>query len=239
MKNILLSILFVASAFTLGAQNTLVVDANASVRQISGDFNSIKVSGGIDLYLSQANEVALAVSASEERFKDDIKTEVENGVLKIYYEWNKALNWRDRKLKVYVSFKTLQKLAASGASDVIVTGTIEAPSLDMQLSGASDFKGAVKVENLKIDLSGASDVRISGTASNVAIECTGASDVKGYDLVTDYCKASASGASDINITVNKELSAHASGASGVYFKGEGLIKDLTTSGASNVSRKKG
>ena len=239
MKNILLSLLLLTAAFTGRAQQTLVVDANASVRNVSGDFKAIRISGGIDLYLSQSSEVAVAVSASEEKFKDGIKTEVENGTLKIYYEWDKNMSWKNKKLKAYVSFKTLEKLNASGACDVVVTGAIESASLDMQLSGASDFKGQVKVGTLKLDLSGASDVHISGSAGNVDIESSGASDVKGFDLVTDYCNAKASGASDINITVNKELNANASGASDIYFKGEGLIKDLHTSGASSVSRKRG
>ena len=70
------------------------------------------------------------------------------------------------------------------------------------------------------------------------IESSGASDVKGYDLVTDECTAKASGASDINITVNKVISANASGASDIYFKGEALIKDMHSSGASTVGRKR-
>jgi hypothetical protein len=45
------------------------------------------------------------------------------------------------------------------------------------------------------------------------------------------------GASSVNITVNKELNANASGASSVRFKGEGLIRDIKTSGSSNVTRK--
>ena len=236
-KNILISLFLSATAFMAHAQNTLVVDPNASVRSLTGDFKAIKVSGGIDLYLSQSNEVAIAVSASEEKFKEGIKTEIENGTLKIWYEWDKNGSWKNRKLKAYVSFKTLEKLNASGACDVVVTGNIESSSLDMQLSGASDFKGAVKVSSLKINLSGASDVRISGTASTVDIESSGASDVKGFDLVTDVCNAKASGASDINITVNKEISAHASGASDIHFKGAALMKDIHSSGASSVSRR--
>jgi len=61
--------------------------------------------------------------------------------------------------------------------------------------------------------------------------------VKGYELVTDNCSVRASGASDIRISVNKELNAHLSGASSVYYKGDAVIKDLHSSGASNVSRK--
>jgi hypothetical protein len=105
------------------------------------------------------------------------------------------------------------------------------------MSGACDFKGAVNVTDLSLELSGASDVIIKGSATTVNIESTGASDVKGYDLKADYCTAKASGASDINITVNKELTAHASGASDITYKGEGAIKESHASGASSVSRK--
>ncbi len=73
-------------------------------------------------------------------------------------------------------------------------------------------------------------------AGKLNVEASGASDFKGFDLVTDYCDVRASGASGIRITVNKELSAHASGASDIKYKGDGLIRDLKTGGASSVSR---
>jgi hypothetical protein len=104
------------------------------------------------------------------------------------------------------------------------------------MSGACDFKGMVKLNTLKISLSGASDIHISGTAGTVDIESNGASDVKGYELVTDTCNANASGASDIQITVNKELTAHANGASDIKYKGSAVIKDMHSSGASNISK---
>jgi len=71
----------------------------------------------------------------------------------------------------------------------------------------------------------------------LSVEASGASDFKGFDMTTNYCTAEASGASSVNITVNKELNAKASGASSVRFKGEGLIRDIKTSGSSNVTRK--
>ena len=139
-------------------------------------------------------------------------------------------------MRAYVSFKQLEKLDASGASDIVVTGEIKVSSLVLKLSGASDFKGAVLVNALNIDLSGASDVSISGTASVVNIESSGASDIKGYDLTSDICTAKASGASDIKITINKELNAHASGASYIYYKGSAVIKDIQSSGASSIRK---
>ena len=164
------------------------------------------------------------MSASAENYKEEIKTVIENGTLKISFEGTKGWTKKDRKLRVYVSFTDLNKLEASGACDVFVTGSISTSTLVLQMSGACDFKGMVTVNTMDINLSGASDAKLSGTAGTVNIKSTGASDVKGYDFVADFCNANASGASDINITVNKELIATAHGASDIFFKGIGLIK---------------
>ena len=238
MKKILLSIMVLGSAYFAVAQKAFVNDPNAEQRTLNGSFNAIKISGGIDLYLSQYDTESIAVSASEEKYKQHIITVVENNTLKIYYDGDKMWNGGgNKKLKAYVSFKTLESLQASGASDVQVAGTITSSSLILDMSGASDFKGAVKVNSLKLELSGASDATISGVATSVTIESTGASDVKGYNLETEVCNARASGASDINITVNKELSASASGASDISYKGTGVIKDKHSSGASSIGKK--
>jgi hypothetical protein len=58
-----------------------------------------------------------------------------------------------------------------------------------------------------------------------------------YDLVVDNCIAELSGASDVKITVNKSLSAKASGASLLYYKGNPEKKEISSSGASNISQR--
>lgn len=237
MKKIFSVIIAFAAFLPAMAQKDIVVDPNAELRTVSGSFSSIKVSGGIDLFLSQSDEPAIAVSASEDRFRDGIKTVITNGQLKIYYDGDKGWSMKNRKMKVYVSCKELSKIEASGASDVRIVGSFSGDAMILVCSGASDFRGSVKLNSLKLDLSGASDVYLDGSATNVEIESSGASDVKAFDLVTETCKAEASGASDINITVNKELNAQASGASDIYFKGTGLIKEMRTSGSSTIAKK--
>ncbi len=237
MKKFLLSIAVAVMGITAFAQNEIVVDPNASVRTLSGSFNAIRISGGIDLFLSQSDNVSLAVSAASESLKEGIKTNIENGTLEIFYKGDKSWIRKDRKLKVYVSFKELSKINASGACDLIVAGSIISPSLVLQMSGACDFNGKIVVDDLTLNLSGASDAKISGTAKKVDIVSSGASDMKAYGLVTDYCNVNVSGASDVNITVKTELNANAHGASNVYFKGDGLIRDMKASGSSSISRK--
>lgn len=229
--------LFLLMLFPLAMMAQQVIkDENAQPRTVS-PFHAIRVTNAIDLYLSQSDEEALAVSAIKPEFRDRIKTVVEDGVLKISYDDDSKWWKGNKKLKVYVSFKQLDRLHATGASDVVVSGTIKANDLIINMGGASDFKGRVEANSLDVTLSGASDASIEGKATVLKVDANGASDFKGYDLQTDNCSVDASGASDIKVTVNKELNARASGASGVHYKGEGVIRDLKTSGASNVSRR--
>ena len=239
MKKIFsLLIATVAVSSAVYAQKT-INDPNVESRQASG-YQAIEVGGGIDLYLSSGEE-AVAVSAKDVEIRNRIKTEVKNGVLKIWFDWKDGLKWDikgDKALKAYVSYKTLNRLSASGGSDVNVDGTITSNDFQLNISGGSDFEGKVLVSSkLSVSASGGSDVTISGTAQKLDINASGGSDFDGYDLAADECEINASGGSDINVTVNKELSAEASGASDISWKGKATVKKAKASGAGSVSHR--
>ncbi|MEO6329954.1 MAG: head GIN domain-containing protein [Ginsengibacter sp.] len=235
MKNIFL-IYYTLISLTSFGQET-INDKNADLRNVSS-FDAIKVSGAIEVYLSQGSSSAVAVSASEERFRDKIKTEVVNNTLKIYYDGDK-FNWStgNKKLKAYVSFIAINSLEANGASTLKISGTISGNNLSVRLTGASDLTGNIKFSKLTADISGASQIKLSGSVDNVDIDASGASDVKSYDLAADQCSVNVTGASDVRITVNKEISAHATGASSVFYKGEAVVKSVRTTGASSIAKK--
>ena len=236
-QSLLLTALVSCSLFSLGQNEKIIKDQHAQTRDVKG-FHSIKVSSGIDLYLSQGHEEAVAVSATDSKYRDRIITEVENGVLKIYME-NRGVHWEwgNLKLKAYVSFTNLEKLEASGGSDVFTENVVKVEKLDIDLSGGSDLKGKVDIRDLSINQTGGSDVDISGNAAILHIVASGGSDFHGYGLLTDICTIKASGGSDANITVNKELNASASGGSDIYYKGSGVVRELKSSGSSSVSKK--
>lgn len=235
---VLTGILF--TCFVAGAQ-TKVYDENAEVRITGKDFHAIKISGGIDLFLSQSTETNVVASAAETKFRDRIRTEITDGVLNIWFDdKDRVIKWNtgNKKLRVYVACKMLDKLTATGASDVFIEGTLNTADLDIDLNGASDLKGRIVVSGkLKMDQSGASDARVEGSANDMTLKTNGASDFKGYDFVTQVCEVHASGASDVQITVIKELKAQATGASDIHYKGNAVITDLHSSGASSVKKK--
>jgi hypothetical protein len=233
MKRIYL--VLIACLAIAGSQAQSVNDPNVQVREAKG-FHAVSFSSAFDVYLTQGDEEKVAVSAANEKYLEYIIVEVRNGVLEIGWnhrngKWGRG----NKKLKAYVSFKTIDRLKASGACDVKIVGTLKATELAVELSGASDLRGNVEANKLSVELSGASDGKLSGSVSRLDIEASGASAFKSFDLGSDICNARASGASDVWITVNKEMSAEASGASAIRYKGTATTKDIKASGASKVS----
>jgi hypothetical protein len=235
MKRIFLLAAFSGAVLAAGAQKT-VYDQHAEARPVTA-FHAVQVSHAFDVVITQGTEEALAVSASNKEDIQYIRTSVENGVLKIWQAEDKKWWPKNRKLKAYISVKNLDAIRASGASDIKIEGGLKADNLQLHLSGASDLTGQLNVsQKLEVDLSGASDVTISGSADNISIDASGASELKAYDFKADTCSVEASGASGVQITVDKELSARLSGASSVNYKGSALIREIKTSGASNIRK---
>lgn len=236
MYKLLLIAGFLVSGLYASAQK-VINDPNVQVRSVSG-FHAIYASDAFDIYISQANEEKLAVSASEEKYLADIITTVKNGVLIIKYDEGKKFFRGNRRLRAYISVKNIKELKAGGAATFKIEGRLTCNALKVDLSGASRLNGQLIVSGtFSANLSGASDIQINGSASETNIDASGASDVKAFDFTTSVCSVKASGASNIKISVDKELSAHLSGASSVNYKGQAMIKDIKTTGASNISRK--
>lgn len=236
MKKILITgILMFSSALVFGQRT--VNDPNAEVREVKG-FHGVSVSNAFEVILTQGSTEAVAVSAGGKEENQYIRTEVQNGILKIWFDHSSKKEWsRNRKLRAYISVKNISVLNASGATEIEIEGELSANKLHIQLSGASDISGNINVaEQLRAEISGASDIDITGSAKELSVEASGASEFNAYDFTTSICKIEASGASSVTITVEKELSAELSGASSVNYKGNAIVKHVKTSGASSVSK---
>ncbi len=231
--------LVAAALFTTitNAQN-VVYDANAQVRKV-GSFNGIDVSNGIVLYLSQGSTQAVAVSADDSKYVDKIITTVKNGVLTIKVEsgmWN-GFNWGSKKLKAYVTCTDLTYLGVSGGSIAKIQDNIKVNVISVDASGGSIIEGSFQGTSMKADLSGGSISKLSGSLDQLKIELSGGSIFKDYSLAVNSCSVDASGGSIINVTVNKDLKAEASGGSIINYKGAGNVSSVDASGGSIIKKK--
>lgn len=237
MKKLLFSLITLVSLSAF-AQEKVLVDANAQKRTISGSFTAITVSDGVDLFLTQGNEESVAVSASEEKYMERFKTEVVDGTLKIYFD-NSNLNWATnskRKLTAYVSFKTLEKLNASGGADVNITETLSSDKLTVKFTSGASLNGKVAVKDLNAELNSGASIKVTGTAANFTVDVSSGAIFKSYDLATEYCNAKASSGGGIQVTISKELNAKANSGGGIKYKGDAVIRDLNVNSGGSVKK---
>jgi hypothetical protein len=220
------------------AQTVQINDANAEKRALSGSFNAIKVSDGIDLYLTQGEEETIAASASDQKYLANLKTEVKNNVLHIYYD-REGIVWNDnvkRKLKAYVAFKNLVEIKANSGADIISQSTLQVPKLSVDLSSGAHFTGAVKINQLSVKQSSGAEANFSGSATELSVDVNSGAIFKGFDLKAEYVMAEASSGAGVRIQVAKELNAKANSGGGIRYKGEGVISKVDVGSGGTVKK---
>lgn len=201
------------------------------------DFNTIKVSSGIDLYVRMGETEEVKVVADDDII-DKVITEVKDGTLKIYMKQNNNWNWGTTKSrKVYVSVKTLERLDASSGSDVNSENLLTGESLKVSASSGSDITLEIHYKNFSLDTSSGSDARISGKTKNFEAESSSGSDIKAQDLESVICKVSVSSGSDATVNVSDELYANASSGGDVRYYGNPQVKDINESSGGDVTQK--
>lgn len=226
MKSLNLTIVTVATAvlFMVSANLTnLNAQENKEVT-ITG-FNEVSVSSGIDLYLTQSNSENIRVNAHPDLLKN-VLIEKQGNNLVIKYKDNTGLKnlLKGQGTKVYINYKTLQAISASGGSDVVTQNTLKGDKLTLRASGGSDLNLNVTVDDIEIQTSGGSDVDIKGKAINMNAQASGGSDLDALEFIVENARVNASGGSDANVHVTKALEANANGGSDINYKGNPSVK---------------
>lgn len=241
MRKFISATFLLLAAASISAQKTFN-DPNVEVRNIK-DFHAIRVSTGIELQLTQGDAEAVAVSAERLEDRDKIKTIVENGVLKIYFDYPHEKWWKfnfdtwHKKLKAYVSIKTIDGIHTSSGAIVKVDGSLKTDKLNLDASSGASFAGSVAVSGvLDVDQNSGSHINITGSAGKLVVDGSSGSHFYGYGLTARDCDAGTSSGAGVQVTVNNELSARASSGGQIHYKGNGFIRNVHTSSGGNVSK---
>lgn len=200
------------------------------------NFSKVSVSSGIDLYLTQGNSESAKIVGDKE-LVDKLILEKDGTRLNIKYRQNSnwSGNFKSRQgTKVYLTFKALNELSASGGSDVYAANTIKTDRINLATSGGSDVDLNIICKDIMISASGGSDLDLKGSATNMNLSISGGSDVDARNFSVDYAKVNASGGSDAEILVNKGLEADASGGSDIKFRGNAAYKKTSSSRSGSV-----
>ena len=200
------------------------------------NFNGIKVSTGIDLYITMGNAEEVKIVADDDII-DDIVTEVKDGTLHIYLEKNNWFNWGrfNETRKAYVTVTQLGLIDASSGSDVRSENTLKGDELDIEASSGSDIYLDLIYKNVSLKTSSGSDAKITGKAKYFSASASSGSDIVARDFETEKCQVKASSGSDATVNVSDELVAKASSGADIRYYGNPRSKDTNESSGGDIS----
>ncbi len=230
----ILTCILLLSGCVINLQDTITGNGNVTrqTRDIP-EFTGIRVGGGIDVYLTQGDQIHVEVEA-DENLQEWIRTEVNSSVLNIYTD--KSIRLAKTK-KVHVTCKSLDRIDISSAGDVNGMTPFKVDKLDITLSSAGDLNFETEASEISVSISSAGNANLKGKTGILKVELSSAGDLNAYDLESGKCDVSVSSAGNARIFVTEEASFRSSSAGSINYKGEPRIKEIHTSSAGSVNKK--
>ena len=174
---------------------------------VNGSFNGLNISDAFSVTMS--NQVSSIIITVGERAHDRLDLRIKDGSLHIGFR--PGVTYLGDATAI-IPTCTLRNLDLSGASSF--KGDLSGSTVDIDLSGASTYRGNIQASNIELDLSGASSASITGYCDNTMdIDLSGASNLHAIRLDATDVKGDMSGASTADITCCDYLRVNLSGAS--------------------------
>lgn len=208
-----------------------------SVRNVPA-FNGIETSSGVDVEFTQSPTQSVVVKVEPEK-QQYVITEVENGILKIFVRNNGVKNLNFNSLKVIVSGPKLSKLIAKSGSTFKAVNQVNETTFAASCSSGSQVSGSFKIstntaldvssgvsvkmnletKSLALEASSGSSIKLSGKADSGVYSASSGSSISAGDFVTKSAVVDASSGSSVKINATESLTASATSAASVQYRG--------------------
>ena len=188
-----------------------------------GDFHTLEIDYPANVIVRQGSQTSLEIEA-EDNLLPNLKTEVRNGTLEIFYrrENGKHVN-ATKTVTITVVAKDLNDVEFNSAGQLTVEG-LETNVLDVSLNGAGNLNlEEIEVKELSVSLNGAGSMTASGTVDELHLNISGFGDFKGADLHGRDARVNISGAGSATVWVDDDLNAGISGAGSVNYYGTASV----------------
>ncbi len=209
--------------------NGHVTDETRNIR----NFNELKVSSGIDVFITQSDKLSLRLEA-DENLLEHIKTEVTDGQLNIYTDVNIRMA---KSKKVYLGYEELQSIHVSSAGDVKGTNTLHTGDLELKLSSAGDIRLEVIADEIDIHISSSGNATLEGKTGNLKARLSSAGDLYAFELKASKADVSASSSGDARIWVTDEARLRCNSAGDIVYRGDPKILESSTSSGGDIRKK--
>jgi hypothetical protein len=196
----------------------------------TGDFTELKVSRGMNVYISQGETTKVVVKA-DENLIDAIETEVVGDVLNVTV--NKFIR-HSTSLKVFITAPNIEVIKSTSGSNVFSEDTLRYQMLNIKSSAGSNVKLSLETGDLNVSAVAGSNIFLEGEAKSFTVKTNSGSNIKAGNLMAENCTAKASSGSNVWIKVKNSLDAGVSSGGNLWYSGEPNPLRIKKSSGGNI-----
>jgi hypothetical protein len=206
---------------------------SSETRSLTG-YNSVDVSGNIDVYVKQDSSQVVKVE-TDDNLLGLVEIYEEGGVLHIQSKKGYNLN-PTRGIKVYVSGTDFRRFEASGACDIFSENMIISNgSVDIELSGSCDANLELRAPKITADISGSGSVILKGETRDLSVDGTGSSSFKCIELRSENVDVDITGSGSAEVFASVKLNVDVTGSGSVKYMGNAAVSQ-SVSGSGSVRK---
>jgi hypothetical protein len=223
-------VLFVVSSCIFSGPS---IKGNGNIKEETrntGDFTEIKVSRGMNVYISQGEQTKVVVRA-DENLLDAIETDVKGDALNITV--TKFIR-NASTMKVFVTTPKLVAIKSSSGSNAFSETVLKGKEMKLSASAGSNIKLEINAGNTEVSASSGSNITLEGTTGSFTGKASAGSNIKAERLVSKKCEARVSSGANIWITANGDFSGRASSGGNVFYYGNPESTNIEKSSGGNV-----
>jgi hypothetical protein len=201
-------------------------------RTVTEDFNEVRGSAGLDVYLTQGAENKIVVEA-DENLLEYIETNIEEGKLHVTTSENIG---RSKAKKVYVTFKAINSVEASSGADVVVNSVLKSQNISLKSSSGANLKVEVFTQELIAKTSSGADLEVSGKASSLNADASSGSELDAKELLVINCNAESSSGAEVTVNVKEKLETNVSSGGDINYYGNPVSVNSNKSHSGSVDK---
>lgn len=177
-------------------------------------FTKVIVDGSMDVKLTAGNSTQTMDIRTDSNILPLIKTEVENGTLRISSE--KSFSTK-KGILVTIAVPMIEAVRVNGSGDVAVKN--------------------INSETFSVDVHGSSDMAFQGTAKNFNVDIYGSGDVNAVNLNSENSTIKINGSGDVDVTCTSSLTVNINGSGDVTYGGNPTNVKKVINGSGDCSKR--
>lgn len=189
----------------------------ASKKYEVGEYSEIMLDGAFKVYLVQGNECMVTVKATNGDVFDNIK--INRNLSEVTIKMDASI-FEYRRVSLYITFKTLEKLTIEGGVNLKTNGYLDLNNFAVHIEGGANVDLDMKAKNVNVYGEGGFLFELKGVADKLDVTIKGAGHVSASELKAKDVSFVVAGFGTGSVYATNTLNAKIEGVGKLRYKGD-------------------